>query len=199
MKNKCFATIMTISLLLSSSLALAAPAAEDTSTAAEASAATADAAPPATLPPTDPVAPTVSMPNPMVSYNSIPDMVSVLGFYPLYIPRYLGYDCSEMYIIANCVADLRFSSRSTDSELTIRTAFQEKVQRDDISGYYGVDWKNHLLSHTAVNTGTLDGTHVAYWSQNRYVFAVSATQVDDDTFMQYLTHLVEITEWNYMQ
>ena len=144
---------------------------------------------------------TVGMANPMVEYETIPEMQEVLGFDPLYLPESSGYTCSVMYIISGDLADLRFASKDGGTaEIGVRSALADTMDSDDVSGYYGDDWKESTVSDTEVETGggsqDVDNTYFAKWSNDKYAFSVSGA-VSEDEFSDILEQLVGITENEY--
>lgn len=144
---------------------------------------------------------TVGMANPMVEYETTPEMQEVLGFDPLYLPESSGYTCSVMYIISGDLADLRFTSKDGGTaEIGVRSALIDTMDSDDVSGYYGDDWKESTVSDTEVEIGggsqDVDNTYFAKWSNDKYAFSVSGA-VSENEFSDILEQLVEITENEY--
>lgn len=145
--------------------------------------------------------PALTLPNPMIEYQTLPEMTAILGFTPLYLPHSSGYECTAMYIINDCIADLRFQNTDGEksSSLTVRSARWDLSGQDDISGCYGMDWQESTISHSTVHIGQYaeSTTKAAYWGSGRYVFALIAQDTNEYQFQNSLELLVDITEANY--
>lgn len=144
---------------------------------------------------------TDEMANPMVEYKTIPEIEHALGFDPLYLPESSGYTGSEMYVIGESLADLRYISKNGGKEeISVRSALKDSTDTEDVSGYYGDDWHDRKVSNTIVGIGggtaDADNTFFARWSNDKYLFSVSG-DLDEAAFMDIVDTLVIVTENNY--
>ncbi len=142
----------------------------------------------------------IGMPNPMVEYASLTEMQDILGFLPLTLPESL-YTCTHRYIIAKATADIRYTSGTAQetSAYCIRSARQTTFPASqDISGMYGFTWWPHFISRTNVFiTKTGLTSYAARWSNDQYVFSVTADNIEEADFNDEILRLVSVTEEDY--
>ena len=168
-------------------------AAEPAKDAAPAQPAAAEASPAA-----EPASQTPSLPNPIAKYDTINKLNTALGFRALYVPRIYGYECTSMYIIGGDLAQLSFKSNIDSSTLLVRTARRDSVGTDEISGYYGVNWTEKIISRTKTLYGTApNGNTVVCWVVGKYAFSVSMANLDEATFLRQMKGLVRTSEQRY--
>lgn len=183
--KKYFSAILAITIFSGSAIALASEPAE-----AQAEQPAAQAAAPAVQ--------NTAMPNPIAKYDNITKLNNALGFRALYVPRIYGYECTNMYIIGGDLAQLSFKSNIDASELIVRTARRDSVGTDEISGYYGVNWSEKVISRTKTLYGIApNGNTVVSWVSGKYAFSVSMKNLDEATFLRQMKGLVRTSEQRY--
>ncbi len=145
-------------------------------------------------------APMAGMANPYIEYPDVPALERAIGFPVLYLPSNfyaLYHPAVHVFGIAGQVADLRFKSKADDSTITLRSALQERIRINDISGFYGVEWKTQHagdVKRTKVDVAVAaDGTRVVRWTVGRFVFALSVTGFDEEAFKPVLKNFVVVS------
>lgn len=134
----------------------------------------------------------------LVEYKTTKEINKKIGFDPLYMPRFFGYDISSMYVIGEKIADLHFKSRLDDGMLTVRTANRYDTQLDDITGLVNVEWEEKEILNTKIFfVKTADNLTVARWITKRYAFAVAFKDLDEKTMINSLKGLIRITQKHY--
>ena len=175
-----------------------AQAAENTETAAPAATAEATAPAPAADAQNTAPAKTAKISNPLAKYETVREMNAALGFRPLYVPRIFGYQCTAMYVIGGDLAQLTFKSNIDESTLIVRTAVAGSVGTDEISGYYGLNWAEKVISRTKTRCAVApNGAFVVSWTEGRYAFSVICSKLDEETFLKQMKGLVRTSEQRY--
>lgn len=191
----------TLSALLAASLfctpALAAentPAPESSPTQTE----TTPAVNPADTVPAGTATETAKVINPLAKYETMREINAALGFRPLYVPRIFGYQCTAMYVIGGDLAQLSFKSNIDDSTMIVRTAVAESVGTDEISGYYGLNWGEKVISRTKTKYAIAPNSSIVVsWTEGRYAFSVICAKLDEETFLRQMKGLVRTSEQRY--
>ena len=116
----------------------------------------------------------VGIANPIISHANFEEVVEVVGFTPLYLPKKSGYTVTEILSIDRKIADIRYGRRwEPEVSLSVRTykrAADEELQ--DISGVHGAKWRVDTTGGINVYVAKLsDDTHVAAWAVGDYTFS----------------------------
>lgn len=116
----------------------------------------------------------VGIANPIISHANFEEVVEVVGFTPLYLPKKSGYTVTEILSIDRKIADIRYGRRwEPEVSLSVRTykrAADEELQ--DISGVHGAKWRVDTTGGINVYLAKLsDDTHVAAWAVGDYTFS----------------------------
>ncbi len=152
----------------------------------------------------------VQLPNPMVPYTSYHEMMDVLGFRPLVLPRGEGYELTNAFVIDSTVSDMRYSSRygipEQRSTVTIRTALRSDIDAEDaataattLSGIYSVDWRPLTLgANTLLLAQVNDTRFAACWTQGDYIFTCEGENFNRWDFTHRIVYdLMDITDHYY--
>lgn len=112
--------------------------------------------------------------NSIIRHANFEEVVQVVGFTPLYLPKKSGYTVTEILSIDRRVADIHYGRRwEPEVSLSVRTykrAADEELQ--DISGVNGVKWRVDTTGGINVYVAKLsDDTHVAAWAVGDYTFS----------------------------
>lgn len=144
----------------------------------------------------------VGMPNPMIAYDSYAAMEQVLGFKPLIFPKASGLVENARYVIGDTTADIRYKSRyglnGREESFMLRTA-RGDFAPEAISGLYGYDWENKMISHTSVKIAKInDSAYAAIWSAGGFSFAAYGQEINYWNFIETVQdNLVDLTEHYY--
>lgn len=146
----------------------------------------------------------LGMPNPMVSYDSVAAAKTAAGFQPLYLPSISGYHVSNVWVIAGDVIDIEYTSDIEPvSKFRLRTARCTELMNEDISGIYGVKWKQEKINNLSVAVAEVPDEHhtsvgyAAHWTHNNMLFSVSGENMTYREFWRLLENgLVELSQ-NY--
>lgn len=153
----------------------------------------------------DSAAPTVGMPNPMVSAASYGELTEALGVHPLYFPLSSGLELQQRFLIGGTVADLRYASRygapEKRAQFTVRTAVADpsEMTAEALSGVYGANWQTMTIGSTEVQLVEVsESAFVAYWTKDGVCFSVGAENVNRWDFLrQVRDNLIDLTEHFY--
>ncbi len=142
-----------------------------------------------------------SLSNPVTSYANFEELAKALNFTPLYIPKKSGYAVSELFSIANQIAEIKYGRRwEPEVSLTIRTYKRPEGEGlKDISGVQGVKWRIDMTSGAAVYIAKIDErSHVAAWSSGRYTFSAHVENISFAAFHSLvIDELVDLTTHYY--
>ncbi len=144
----------------------------------------------------------VGMPNPLVEYQNYSELMDAVDFRPLSMPRgtFLAgkYKPTDYIAISGQVADVRYALED-EGTLTIRSAKVGKGSQD-ISGIYGVKWKEVNFDGVTVSRAKLkDKAYAARWSVGEYTFSVTSEKLKEKDFKKLISVLVDYTEDNYAE
>lgn len=148
--------------------------------------------------------PLIGMPNPIVEYQTMPELEKVVGFRPLVLPKgtFLGgkYKVEAISSISGQLADVRYKLKGK-STLTIRSQRFDVPSSQDISGVYTGNWKRETIGQTGVDIAKLPkDSYAARWVVGNYSFAVVGEHMKEKDFRRLLTEvLVDRTEDFYGQ
>lgn len=122
--------------------------------------------------------------NPMVEYETFPDLEAVIDFEYLIIPESNGFHCEDIYLISDTTVDLEYDSKDNDEiEACVRTA----KGTDDITGYYGAEYKDVKIGEITVHKGEYQGSaaddyvRLAWWTDGTFCYSVSFEKLQDET------------------
>ncbi len=118
------------------------------------------------------------VPNPMVKYDSLEALSKKIDFPIAELPEDLSYKLDEMYIISGNIVQLDYADEAGEVDISLR----KSKGSEDISGIYGVDYKQETLSGIPVNVGTYKDIHVAWFLYEDYSYSVTATGLTGVSF-----------------
>lgn len=127
----------------------------------------------------------VGMPNPIKDYANFDEVTKAVGFTPLYIPKKSGYTVTEISVVGERLAQIKYGRRwEPEVSLYIRTyKRQPNEELQDISGINGVKWRVDMTGGTTVYVAKLaDDKHAAAWAVGSYTFAAYAENLSFAAF-----------------
>ena len=119
----------------------------------------------------------VGLPNPYVPYETCDAAAEALGFAPLSLPETAGWQCTDIFVIDNETADLRYGRKwEPEMSLRIRTfRLPEGEPLRDISGLYGVNWRTETIKGRTVYIARAEDRerqcYAASWMVGSYIFS----------------------------
>ena len=127
----------------------------------------------------------VGIANPAKVYANFDEVTKAVGFTPLYIPKKSGYTVTEISVVGERLAQIKYGRRwEPEVSLYIRTYKRlpnEELQ--DISGINGVKWRVDMTGGTTVYVAKLaDDKHAAAWAFGSYTFAAYAENLSFAAF-----------------
>lgn len=137
------------------------------------------------------------LPNPIVSYGTYGSAARVLGFAPLTLSLDSGYTPEGYSVIGGRFADSSFLRLGQpEAKVRIRTALKKKINKEELSGIYGVKWHKQRINGTDTEISQLGPqSYAARWETGNYVFAVQGQGMEPAAFRSLLANsLVEDTE-----
>ena len=137
------------------------------------------------------------IPNPIVSYGTYGSAARVLGFAPLTLSLDSGYAPDGYSVIGGRSADLSFFRLGQpEAKVRIRTALKKEINKEELSGIYGMEWHKQRINETNMEIAQLGPqSYAARWETGNYVFAVQGQGMESAAFRSLLTNsLVEDTE-----
>ena len=141
----------------------------------------------------------IGIPNPLVQYDSYARLGQVVGFQPLFLPRFFGYKVDTYTAISRQTADIRYSN-DDGAVFMVRSALRDRNNdTEDISGVYTGKWEKKEISHTTVYVAKTDEhAFAAHWICGGFAFAVTGEGMDEKEFSHILSgYLVDVTEHYY--
>ena len=141
------------------------------------------------------------MQNTVVNYANFEELAKAVNFTPLYIPKKSGYSMTEIFSVANQIAEIRYNRRwEPQVSLQIRT-YKRKANEElkDISGVRGVKWRIDMTSGSAVYIAKINETsHAAAWSSGNYTFSAYVENLSFAAFHSLvIDELVDLTTHYY--
>lgn len=126
----------------------------------------------------------VSVPNPLVEYNSIDELNEALGFTVQELPID-GYKVQTYIAIDNTVGQINYSSPDGPA-LCLRTA----KAGGDISGVYGANFAEETIAGVSVHVDAANATPVAWYEKDSMSYSLSGTDIDEVAFRSALEAVV---------
>lgn len=118
-----------------------------------------------------------SVPNPRVEVASLEELDAALGFHVYVLDADSGYTAEEFTVIDGTVGEILYRNEA-GVELCLRTA----QGTDDPSGVQGATLTDQSTEQVQIQSGSLDGTLVAYLTDGTMVCSITTTGLDQTAF-----------------
>ncbi|MDO5575347.1 MAG: hypothetical protein Q4G60_15360 [bacterium] len=139
---------------------------------------------------------TSALPNPMVEYETYPELEKHIDFEYLIIPESNGYTCDDIYLIGGEVVQLDYESKDEDDcEATVRTA----RGTEDITGYCDMQYQDEKIGNITVHKCIYlsetedDNAKLAWWTDGTYTYSMKFSLKEHDDFDSQVESAVDYT------
>lgn len=119
----------------------------------------------------------VGLANPRVDYASVQELNEALGFTVYELDAASGYTAQSFTAIGGTIGEILYAD-DAGVELCLRTA----QGTDDPSGVQGATLTDQSTEQVQIQSGSLDGTLVAYLTDGTMVCSITTTGLDQTAF-----------------